>query len=345
MMRVMNIKTAQVLAACVTGCFLVIHIALFFFFNAYHVTPMIYVNIFSMVFYIGILFIVWKKMFRAFVLAVYLEVVAHMFLATYFTGTESGFQITLIGITILVFYSEYAGRILHIKTIKSIPLIMIGAASYIASVIVTHHHKPAYPIPSDVAFYVHLFWAVVVFSIVAFFLYTFVEITMNSNERLARQADYDQLTNLPNRYYLLSHLDLQKEKDGLDGFWMAMIDIDDFKQINDTYGHNCGDDILCELASALNESKLDMTYGRWGGEEFLLFGESRNGIDEVYKGLDGLRERVMNRKYVYGDLTIQFTITIGIAIYQSGTSIDQWVDQADRRMYEGKTSGKNQVVL
>ena len=344
MTELMNIKKARILAVLITFSFLIIHICLLLLFRHYGVEPMARFNMFSIPFYVATLFVVNKKMFRFFVLTVYLEVVAHMSAAVYFTGWESGFQNTLIGINIILFYTEYVGRYLKHPYFKATPISLIGMIAYLVSCVVSHYHTAPYPLPSDVTFMLQFMWGVIVFVITIFFLYTFVKLTAGSDELLSREVGHDKLTGMPNRYYMSDYLDRLSAEPGLEGHWIAMVDIDDFKNINDTYGHNCGDYILKELGSILQGSRASMAACRWGGEEFLMLGRVEHSMEFCYGELELLRRQISRYPFQYEGSSLKVTVTIGVAAYRPGIEITEWIDAADEKLYNGKTNGKNQVM-
>ena len=96
---------------------------------------------------------------------------------------------------------------------------------------------------------------------------------MSSEEgAMEKQAQFDALTELPNRFYMMAKLKNLFEAEKQGEYFLAMIDIDDFKKINDSFGHNVGDDALKMLARTIvNKARgVELSYCRWGGEEFLL---------------------------------------------------------------------------
>ncbi len=153
----------------------------------------------------------------------------------------------------------------------------------------------------------------------------------------------DELTTLANRKYIKKEIELKfEEKKRYDvSFGILFMDIDDFKKINDTYGHKIGDKILQLLANTLryNSRPFDV-YGRWGGEEFI--GIIRN-VDE--KNLKRIGERV--RKLVASSFLehhgkkISVTISIGATLAQDTDSIYTLIERADMLMYKSKKAGKN----
>lgn len=344
MKQLLNIKKVRLMSFGVTLSFLMIHIALFLLFSHCGVEPMRRFNIFSMAFYTSMLLVIQKNRFRAFVTLSFLEVVAHMVAATYFTGWSSGFQTTLIGLCILPFCAEYIAHSIHLPYVKSVALGVVAMAGYLIICYIDHSRPAPYPLPEDIAYILRMSWGVVVFSMVLTFLEIYVRTASISQDMLSEEVTHDQLTGLPNRYYVSDYLNGMLDEAGLEGCWIAMVDIDDFKVINDTYGHNCGDFVLRELANLFNESSIEMEVCRWGGEEFLLIGRIGGSLEAQLETLDGLRRHIMNHSFDYEGVRLKLTITIGVAEFASGLTIREWIERADQRLYDGKTNGKNQVV-
>ena len=332
----MNVKKAKILALSITICFLLIHILMLNVFLQCHIAPMAYFNIFSICFYLAMLFVVYKEWLPFFTLTVYLEVVIHMTLAVLLTGWNSGFQVTLIGMNVLSFYAEYTGRALKIKYLRVMPLCLFGMAMYLGSYIFLHFNPAPYQLLPKTEFILTILWGVIVFSINLFVLQLLVIIANSSEEQLEYQLSHDNLTGLPNRYYLSEKIEnIQKEKDE---YWLAISDIDNFKSINDTYGHNCGDYVLRTVGEIL--AAKNVLCCRWGGEEFLFVIPD----EELEKGRlfsDKIVTLISQQQFVKDDTTFSVTMTIGICEGAPDDIIDKVISQADKRLYKGKRNGKN----
>ena len=341
----LNDRKARLMGICIVISFLMIHVSLFFLFRHFFVMPMARFNVFSILFYVLIIPICDRLGYRFFGLAVYLEVLLHMAGAVIFTGWEGGFQNTLLGINILIFYNEYVMRRLKEPHVRALPVAFLGMLTYLCICVYAHHFPARYPLPESVSFWLQIIWGAIVFVITIAYLFVFVNLTSGSEEFLSEAVGHDKLTGLPNRYFVADFLDNLQDGAGLDGHWCAMVDIDDFKKINDTYGHDCGDFVLREMAQLLRETGEGIQASRWGGEEFLLFGPPGENPAACIDTLEALRRRVMEHVFIYDGLELHLTITIGFADYRPGGSIRGWINAADSRLYEGKRSGKNRVVV
>jgi diguanylate cyclase (GGDEF)-like protein len=126
-------------------------------------------------------------------------------------------------------------------------------------------------------------------------------------------------------------------------FSLIMGDIDSFKQINDTYGHDMGDVALKSVTAIFRQSiGNDDVICRWGGEEFLLL-INGDGARATFIA-ETVRKKVEENLIVFKGTELKFTMTLGVTYYKPGYDLDSLIKQADNNMYYGKRHGKNQVV-
>ena len=165
-------------------------------------------------------------------------------------------------------------------------------------------------------------------------------------ERLRREASTDPLTGLPNRRGIrqtLDELELLCKHDGTP-FTLAMGDIDFFKKVNDTYGHDCGDMVLKEIAAmAANFLRDRGAVGRMGGEEFLLVLSGLHA-DEAADLLEEFLAQLRARTFTYGEHTFNVTMTIGVKEYTPELGVHESLQAADDKLYVGKQAGRDRVV-
>jgi len=164
-------------------------------------------------------------------------------------------------------------------------------------------------------------------------------------EHIQKMATHDELTGLSNRRQLKNLLEQHVERQARTGqeFYVAMIDIDHFKIINDSYGHQTGDEVLKNLSTGISEllRKTDII-GRWGGEEFLLLLPD-TGNDLVSVAMSRLHETIIKMPMVmYPPLFISFSA--GLTKYRAGEHIEQTIKRADELLYVAKSNGRNQIV-
>ena len=125
---------------------------------------------------------------------------------------------------------------------------------------------------------------------------------------------------------------------------MAMGDIDFFKKVNDTYGHDAGDEVLKTVARVMKEKcRSTSVIARWGGEEFLIILPDCNG-DNAFIAIERLRNEIQNTIINVDGQEIKVTMTFGLTEFGITSSIDGLIKEADEKLYHGKTNGRNQVV-
>ncbi len=204
-------------------------------------------------------------------------------------------------------------------------------------------------VPENIANIFSYFNFLAVATSITSFSYFYSQVITSEKEELSKRADYDQLTGLYNRYIINKSIDFNKKlisEGALDKneFLIAMLDIDHFKNINDTYGHDTGDYILKKISKELMKfSKVGVLPGRWGGEEFLLISSSMSE-DEFRKELEKFRIKIYKDRFLYHGKKIKVTISIGLAKYQKGLKNDELVKLADEKLYIAKETGRNRLV-
>lgn len=160
---------------------------------------------------------------------------------------------------------------------------------------------------------------------------------------LAQAAQTDSLTGLHNRAGILRTLQHECSRSMRDGtiVGIAMIDIDHFKKINDTYGHPAGDDVLRELAERCETHLRPYdSLGRYGGEEFLAVAPECPPEEGPW---ERLRRAVAAEPFETGGGEVEITISVGAAYGYGSADAESLVQAADRALYEAKDSGRNQV--
>ncbi len=168
----------------------------------------------------------------------------------------------------------------------------------------------------------------------------------SSNEQISLMAGVDELTKVYNRRRMTTLLLEEKkrmERNG-PGFCIAMLDVDHFKNVNDSFGHLKGDEVLKEFAEIIQASlRTTDKLSRYGGEEFLVLLTSTT--PEVAPLVaERLRAAVAN--HAWGSIApgLKLTVSIGLAAFYKGETIEQMVGRADASLYAAKKAGRNRVV-
>lgn len=168
-----------------------------------------------------------------------------------------------------------------------------------------------------------------------------------ANQKLDLISKTDELTELPNRREMnetIAH-EVGRSQRTNKPFCFIFIDIDHFKNINDTYGHACGDVILKSVAQTIRGllRKYDV-FARYGGEEFLTL-LPETDLTGAAVVAERFRRRIEQMTVKYADFTIKITITLGVALFDEKLGADRSIQMADKALYQGKESGRNRVVV
>ncbi len=155
----------------------------------------------------------------------------------------------------------------------------------------------------------------------------------------------DNLTKMFNRRHFENEFEreFRRSKRYKTDLSIAVIDIDLFKKINDTYGHSCGDYVLREVAFLMknNFRQTDILF-RYGGEEFVVI-LTETPHETACVPLERLRKRVENNKFLFNNQEIQVTISIGVTSKTDFEKAQDMFDFADKALYEAKNNGRNQT--
>ena len=166
-------------------------------------------------------------------------------------------------------------------------------------------------------------------------------------EKYKSLALKDHLTGLPNRRYTETYLDLKmKEYKTFNlPFGIAFIDVDHFKVVNDTYGHDAGDEVLKMLARTyVNSTRGNDLIGRWGGEEFLaVFTNCQEKV--LFSLVNKIRMLVESSRLIVNDTELRVTISIGATMVKPDDTIESMIKRADSLMYKSKEDGRNRCTV
>lgn len=166
-------------------------------------------------------------------------------------------------------------------------------------------------------------------------------------DKLEIIATTDPLTKLFNRREITKKLEeeqIRYERNNKP-FSIIIADIDLFKKVNDTYGHNCGDFILKSVADILkNTSRKQDSVSRWGGEEFLLL-LPETDTDGATSLAEKLRLKIESSIFDYDEFQVKVTLTFGVNVYDKIQNLDSLISKADSALYEGKQKNRNCVVI
>lgn len=165
-------------------------------------------------------------------------------------------------------------------------------------------------------------------------------------EDLRIAAMTDPLTKLANRRYLIEKIgeEIIRFKRNERAFSIVLSDVDNFKDINDQYGHECGDYVLIYISDLMGSMiRQQDCISRWGGEEFLLL-LTETDADGARVVAEKIRSRIQRSEIIYKDKKIFVTMTFGIATFSEDDDMNDTIKRADDALYIGKVSGRNYVV-
>ena len=270
---------------------------------------------------------------------------------TFFTKHPAGtdlFTLGLLAATFLLAYDMEKPRHFYIYTVIPTVAANVFMAYY-------YFHDMAETLPFPFSFYrIHNVVACVSITVLLIYLCSSVErkLILTAKKAAARQealqyaANHDSLTTLINRRRIWEHLaqaHQNKQKYGYE-YSICICDIDDFKGINDTYGHSCGDEALHATALLMHDSiPSNVKVGRWGGEEFLFLFPSNS--EQVVKDIESLRILIAENVLSYKDRKFSISMTFGISSSKNFRNTDDVLVDADNCLNRGKQNGKNCVVV
>jgi diguanylate cyclase (GGDEF)-like protein len=164
---------------------------------------------------------------------------------------------------------------------------------------------------------------------------------MEANKKLVFSATHDDLTKVYNRHAIFNFLenDILRIKRTNENLSIIMFDIDYFKEINDTYGHLAGDNVLCRVVQIVKDTirEIDLI-GRYGGDEFIIILPNTK-----LKRAKDIAKRILTRieDEKYDNIDMKITLSIGLSEYVNGETLDKFIEKVDKALYEAKESGKN----
>lgn len=172
---------------------------------------------------------------------------------------------------------------------------------------------------------------------------TFLGVALYQYQRkrwVERRLFVDELTGLYTRVFI------ENRPPNIGNYYIALLDIDDFRKVNITYGEEVGDAVLKELASFLKERLPNGFVVRYSGEEFLLFIPKKDfgGKSDAIRFVEGLREEIKKNPFPIGEDVVSFTVSVGINLStEKSRSLENVIKGADRALYRAKREGKDRV--
>ena len=343
-------------ALLLNSAFTFVHICLLASFFFLHIKFMAVFNIFSVLMYLFCYLIIHRRYIRTFMIMVISEVTIHLICATVCCGWGSGFPLYSFALTSVIFYTRYIYNNSH--NMKRIPWVVsfISMITFIALRAYTFYNECLYPLPERARHIFYIANSVLVFTLIFVSLYNYTRNAISNEKNLQEKADRDELTRLYNRhkmYHILEVMDINQSTKSC-AYSAAMLDIDDFKLVNDRYGHEAGDYVLKTISKIMRKICRDNGNAipcRWGGEEFVIVQEFNlmhakdiAVVSPVVRIVKAILEEVRHTDFDYNGTRLKITMTAGVAHHHVEENWEDTVRAADSYLYWGKVHGKDQLV-
>ncbi len=327
---------------CYATCliYLLLHIIYLTFCLISKTYILVWLNVCSIIIYSLFPLLIRKGKYFLYALLCGNEFLIFMSVSTILSGFETGYFLCIVGIGIVSFFTTYftKKRDIHNSIIWNCLslFICLGLFFYCS------FNKPYYELDKWLVITLFTIHLVVVFTFIIAYFLIILNYATKLEERIINESRIDRLTQIHNRNALYMYLESISDKRD---YALAIFDIDDFKKFNDSYGHIVGDFVLRDVARVAKEFLKDSFVARYGGEEFIVVMKMNNDFNSVYNVIEDLRKVMEKNEFLYNDLKLKLTITTGLKQYQDNLEIDEWINQADKLLYQGKNSGKNKTVI
>ena len=348
-------RTMQLLVrnayAFTVGVMCLVHSVLFAIFLASEVMPLAVYNAVSVAVYFLCFFLCKFGRILPVYAIIILEVTFYTVISSYYVGLRCGTYCFLFSIIPIIIYfgsSLFKGR----QRLGVVLMLVLNFITFAVLYISFSEVQPLYIVSPFIRTLLVVFSAFAMVFATMFYnaMYIFaseneVNVLEQKNKQLSADASEDALTTLLNRRGFLP-LVKSAMKDGKNNhFCVAFCDLDNFKKVNDTYGHDAGDEVLKHFAMLIKKEMHGCQICRWGGEEIVIL--MRNyGLNAAKAKVEKLRKNIESEPTVFFNKKIPITVTIGVAEFKNDhKDPEDIIKVADARMYYGKQHGKNIVVF
>ncbi len=329
------------------GC-ATVHFMLIFFFAFTKVYPLVAFNAVSTLIYILCGRLIKNEKYIPLYYITFIEICLHSYTATILVGWEPGFPLYILAVMPVIFYMHFSLNV-NTRMKETFMIGLIAMMTFITCKLISQRTEPVYPIDAEYSMWIYIFNSICTFIMLMFFSMLFLremqcahKTLEEQNARLDRIAGIDALTGLYNRRSMDKFM--KKAAESKINYSLIMCDIDDFKKVNDTYGHDAGDIVLKSIADAIIADLRDGDYVcRWGGEEILILA-TKTSLSAASQVAERIRKRIEKIENIYQDNHIKCTVTFGAAESSEGSAAADIISLADSRLYKGKKSGKNCVI-
>ena len=282
--------------------------------------------------------------------SILLEVGVYSAISTHYIGWDTGGFFFLVAIVpIIIYFGCFIFKGVQ-RWIIALSLIAIFI-EYVIIYLICVDRVPVYDVGFGIKVALMVFSSFVMFFGVIFYNVMHIYASEHEvisleekNEKLTEDAKIDALTGLLNRRGFMPIVEQTVKSKDVEKYCVAFGDIDNFKRINDSYGHECGDEVLMHIARLITKEMPECDVCRWGGEEIVILMKDYD-LKEAGTKAENLRKIIETTPTVFYNVRVPVTITIGLCDNAAAdSSPDDVIKAADARMYYGKQHGKNIVI-
>lgn len=316
-----------------------VDVAFFFIFYAFGSPILAWVNVISVSMYILAYQALARRRNRLAIVLIWTEVIVHATLGTLLIGWDSGFHYYLLMFIPAMFLS------MPLRTALAALIFLWGF--YVLLDVAMWTVEPLQPISRSALLAVHLFNLSVVFAMFSYLSFFYLKIVNSAQRKLRHMAATDPLTGLFNRRHMieLAERELARFQRSQHPIGVLLLDIDYFKAINDSHGHDIGDKVLVEVANGIkSELRSQDLIARWGGEEFLAVLPDTD-LEQARSSAERVRQALMRQQWCFGGKPVAVTISVGVSEFQDGDELKSAINRADKALYRCKDNGRNRVEV
>ncbi|MBO4449466.1 MAG: GGDEF domain-containing protein [Clostridiales bacterium] len=332
------------------GVMALVHFGLIVIFLLAGVLPLVRFNCLSVIVYLFCYVLCRFGHIMPAYFSIILEVTVYSIVSTYYVGLRCGTYCFLFSIIPIIIYfgcNLYSG----VGRWNIVLMLILNFTTFIIVYTRFSQEPPIYEVDPLFTLILMIYSAFAMVFATMFYnaMYIFssenkLTILEQKNKQLSADAHEDELTSLLNRRGFLPLVKSLMHADEESHFCIAFCDLDDFKRVNDSYGHEAGDEVLKHVTTTIREELPGCDICRWGGEEFVILLKDCDLLAAKAKA-ERLRKTIESNPTAFFSKQIFVTITIGLEEYQAGyDEPEQIIKKADERMYYGKQHGKNILV-
>lgn len=314
------------------------------------VMPLVQFNILSVVVYLFCVLLCKVGHIMPVYVSILLEVTAYAIVSTYFTGWSGGSYCFLVSIVPIIIYFGcflFKGSKRWFIVLALIMNFSVYVFLYLRFVDTQPIYELSYAIKAFLVVFASfvMVFSVIFYNVVYIYSSEYERVDLEQkNKQLSVDASEDILTNLLNRRGFLPLVEALMKDEGHNHFCIAFCDIDNFKRINDSYGHDCGDEVLRHITRLIKREMQGCDICRWGGEEIIILMKDYD-FTVAKEKMEYMRKCIELNPTVFFNKRISATITIGVEEYKENyLEPEEIIKVADARMYYGKQHGKNIVI-